>query len=254
VKALVFLLVLGNLLFYAFSAGYFGRPDNPDAGRVEQQVLPERMHIVSRGEAPATPVVRPEQVAPEIAPAVEKPAPEKVEVDKPVAPEPPPAPAPEAKVEKLPPVCLVWRPLPAADADRLGALLAKRFSEFKLSRKQSASESSNGWWVSVPPQPSKADADKKAGELRDLGVTDFFVVQDGPSRFAISLGVFSSEKGAQDKLAELKAKGVRSALVAPRPGKENLVTVQARGPGAEKAAVLGAVGQILPKSEALACK
>ena len=54
-KVLVFLLVLANLLFYAFSAGYLGRPDNPDAGRVGQQILPERMRIVSRGEAPAEP-------------------------------------------------------------------------------------------------------------------------------------------------------------------------------------------------------
>ena len=54
-KLLVFLLVLGNLLFYAFTAGYFGRPDNPDAGRIEQQVAPDRLRIVSRGEAPAVP-------------------------------------------------------------------------------------------------------------------------------------------------------------------------------------------------------
>ena len=63
-KALVFLLVLANLLFYAFGAGYFGRPDNPDAGRVEQQVAPERMRIVSRGEAPGAPPVKSEQAAP----------------------------------------------------------------------------------------------------------------------------------------------------------------------------------------------
>ena len=42
-KVLVFLLVLGNLLFYAFSAGYLGHPDNPDAARVDQQITPERL-------------------------------------------------------------------------------------------------------------------------------------------------------------------------------------------------------------------
>ena len=132
-KALVFLLVLANLLFYAFGAGYFGRPDNPDAGRVEQQVAPERMRIVSRGEAPGAPPVKPEQAAPNGAPATETPAPGSAEGDKPVATEK----ASEAKVgsaqvagvaegaEKQP-VCLTWRPLPLADADRLSALLAKR--------------------------------------------------------------------------------------------------------------------------------
>ena len=136
-KALVFLLVLGNLLFYAFSAGYFGRPDNPDAGRVEQQILPERMRIVSRGEAPVTTVARTEQVAPEVAPAEDKPAPEKAAADKPAAPEP----VPEAKVEKVDkaPACLTWRPLPLADADRLTSLLTKRFGDYKVTRKLVAS-------------------------------------------------------------------------------------------------------------------
>ncbi|NTV69062.1 MAG: hypothetical protein HGA71_02840 [Azonexaceae bacterium] len=252
-KALVFLLVLANLLFYAFSAGYFGRPDNPDAGRVEAQILPERMRIVSRGEAPATSTpVKPEPVVTESKPA-EEPAPAPTSsADKPAVTEQ------EAKVEKVDkiekaPVCLSWRPLPAADADRLSTLLAKRFVDYKVTRKQVASEG-NGWWVFIPPLPGKADAERKSTELRELGVTEFFVVQDVQNRFAISLGVFSSEKGGQDRLAELKAKGVRSAQVAPRPGKDSLVTVQARGPADEKAALLGAVGLALPKSEALICK
>lgn len=250
-KALVFLLVLANLLFYALSAGYFGRPDNPDAGRVEQQIVPERMRIVSRGEAPATKVARTELIAPEIAPAEVKLAPGKAEADKAAQP----VPGAEAKAEKVEkaPVCLSWRPLPVADADRLTALLAKRFGDYKVTRKMSASEG-NGWWVFIPPLPGKAEADKKSEELRELGVKEFYVVQDTQNRFAISLGVFSTEKGGQDWLAELKAKGVRSAQVAPRPGKESMVTVQARGPAVDKVTLLGAVGQALPKSEALACK
>lgn len=245
-KVLVFLLVVANLLFYAFAAGYFGQPDNPDAGRVEQQVAPERMRIVSRGEAPAIPAAKVEPVAPENTPAEQAPAPEKAEAARPVEPDP------VAKVDRTP-VCLSWRPLPVADADRVTSLLAKRFREYKVTRKLVASEG-NGWWVFIPPLPGKAEAEKKSGELRELGVTDFFVVQDAQNRFAVSLGVFSSEKGGQDRLAELKAKGVRSAQVAPRPGKDSLVSLQVRGPASEKAMLLGAVGQILPKAEGLACK
>ncbi len=252
-KALVFLLVLANLLFYAFSAGYFGRPDNPDAGRVEQQVEPERMRIVSRGEAPGVPLVKPEPVAP----TTETPAPGSAEGGSPATTEP----APESRVEKAgvaevadkPPVCLTWRPLPLAEADRLAALLAKRFAAYKVTRKVAASEGS-GWWVFIPPLASKGDAEKKSIELRELGVTEFFIVQDELNRHAISLGVFSSEKGGQDKLAELKAKGVRSAQVAPRPGKDSLVTLQARGPVGDKVELIGAVGRLLPKADTLACK
>ena len=51
-RALVFLLVLGNLLFLAFAGGYFGAPDNPDAGRVGQQLVPERVRVVGYDQTP----------------------------------------------------------------------------------------------------------------------------------------------------------------------------------------------------------
>lgn len=260
-KVLVFLLVFANLLFYAFGAGYFGHSENPDAGRVEQQVAPDLMRIVSRGEAPLPPS-KPEPVAAEpVKPQAEAEAP-KQEASKQDGPKSEASvPAKElveapAKKEEKPepaPVCLVWRQLSVADADRLAALMGKRFKDLKVTRKTLAGEG-NGWWTFVPPLSSKADADKKAAELQELGVKDFFVVQDGPNRFAISLGVFSTEKGSQDRLAELKAKGVRSATAAARPGKDNVVTLQAKGRGAEKSAVLAAVGDALPKADAQSCK
>ena len=233
-KTLVFLLVLGNLLFYAFSAGYFGRPDNPDAVRLDKQVLPERMRIVSRGEAPAGPVKASEPVV------VEAKAEEAAKVEVVAKPE-----------EKS--VCLLWEHLPVAEADQLATVLAGRFAEFKLTRQLVAAEGS-GWWVFVPPLPSKAAAEKKAGELRQFGITDYFIVPDGFSRYAISLGVFSSEKGGQDRLAELKDKGIRSARLAPRPGKDSTVSLQATGPATAKPALLEAVGKLLPKAEAQGCK
>lgn len=248
-KVLVFLLVLGNLLFYAFTAGYFGRPDNPDAGRVDQQITPERLRVVSRGEAPSS-AAKPE------------PAPETVAAK----PETTPAPAPEESVAKAEPVkdavadkpdttpiCLAWRQLTVAEADKVAALMGKRFADYKLNRKIVAGESS-GWWVYIPSLPGKAEADKKAGELRDLGITDFFIVQEGASRHAISLGIFSSEKGGNDRLAELKAKGVRSAVIGPRPSKDTFVSLQLKGPGDKKAAVIAAVADAIQKNEALACK
>jgi hypothetical protein len=245
VKFIVFLLVLANLLFYAFSAGYLGRPDNPDAGRTAQQILPERMRIVSRGEAPAAPVKAdiPKPVVVEAVPqegAAES-------AKEAAAPEPAPKPAEIAQL------CLAWEHLSAPDADRLAAVLAGKYPGFKISRRVIAAEG-NGWWVFIPPLAGKADADKKAGELKLLEISDFFVVQDGPSRFAISLGVFSSEKGAQDRLADLKAKGVRSARVGPRPGKDSTVRIQAQGPQTSREGLLAAVGKILPKTEAQDCK
>lgn len=80
------------------------------------------------------------------------------------------------------------------------------------------------------------------------------VQESGSNQYAISLGVFSSEKGGQDRLAELKAKGVRSARVMPRPGKEGQFQVVVRGPLANKAEVQEFAGGVVAKSPAQNCK
>lgn len=252
-KALVFLLVLANLLFFAFSEGYFGRAENPDAGRVERQVLPERMRIVSRGEVPAAPV---KVVAPEAEPVVPEAVTEAAKAE-PVKTEPaqeePAKVEPVSKAKELPPLCLAWEHLSITEADQVSTLLSKRFTELKVTRPAVGGES-NGWWVFVAPLPSKAEAEKKAAELRRFGVTDYFIIPDGPNRFAISLGVFSSEKGGQEKLTEVKELGVRSARLMPRPGKDGTVNLQVSGPATAKQALLAAVGKVLPKSTPQSCK
>jgi hypothetical protein len=235
VKTLVFILVLGNLLFYAFSAGYLGHPENPDAGRVDQQVAPERMHLVSRGEPP---LVKAVEVPPLPPPAVEPEAP------------PAPVPAPVAVTS----VCLRWSQLGTDEARQLSAKLGEKFAAYKLVKHTVAGEG-NGWWVYIPPLANKAEAEKKAGELRQLGISDYFIIpEDGPNRYAISLGVFSSEKGGQERLTELKDKGVKSARFSARPGKESFVTLEARGPQSDKAALLKLAKATLPKVVTQDCK
>ena len=226
-KALVFLLVLVNLLFYAFSGSHFGQSGNPDAGRSEQQLAAERVRIVARGDQPP----------PKVSNGGNKPA---AETASPRSAEP----------EEM---CLVWERLQAADADQLASTLAEKLVGVRVERRAVASEGS-GWWVFVPPQASKADADKKASELKELGIKDFFIIQEGPNRFAISLGVLSTEKGGQELLAELKAKGVKSAKAGPRPGKELHFSVQARGPLARQADVQDLAAGIVPKLSPQACK
>lgn len=234
-RILVFLLVLVNLLFYAFSQGYFGQAENPDAQRVLQQISPERVKIVARGEPPAAVPVPKEEPPPTPEP--------------PVMAEPFPVPTPEPP--KL--ACTRWEDLLLVNADRLTAMLADKFPAFKLSRRFEAGEGS-GWWVYIPPLLGKSAADKKAGELRALGITDYFVVQEaGPRQFAISLGIFSSEKGAQERFAQLKEVGVRSARLSQRTSKESRVTVDARGPLDDRAELRSAASSLLPSSKAQDC-
>ena len=219
-KILVFLLLFANLLFYAYGNGYLGKPEQPDAGRMDRQLRPDSIRIVSRGEEPPLPAPEedPEETPPQAASA--------------------PAPGTAALADPTR-ACLFWEQLPAAEADRLASLLGSRFSVFTVNRTDGGEN--GGWWIYIPPLANKAEADKKAGELRQLGITDYFVVQEGPNRFAISLGVFSGEKGGQDRLSELKNKGVRSARLMQRPGKDGTISLKAEGPAADRAALLGAV-------------
>src|SRR6185369_9059497 len=142
-----------------------------------------------------------------------------------------------------------WDRLSIGEADRLAAAMNGRLADFRLVRRAVNGEG-NAWWVYIPPLADKAEADKKAAELRGLGVTDFFPIQEGPNRLAISLGVFSAEKGAQERLIDLKARGVRSARLSVRPGKEGLLRVEASGPAAGKPALVAAIAKALPKVDA----
>lgn len=218
-RALVFVLVLANVLVWVWGAGYLGRPGSADAARVEQQVKPEAVRIVGHGPNPPAAVNG--QKA-----------------------------AKAAEPEEL---CLSWERLAPADADGLAAALAEKFAGVRAERRAVAFEGGD-WWVFVPPQAGKPEADRKAAELKQLNVGDFYVVPDGPNRHAISLGVFSAEKGAQDRLAELKAKGVKTARVQRRNGKESQAGLEVRGPWALKAAVEEAAAGILPGQAPQACR
>ncbi len=122
--------------------------------------------------------------------------------------------APAANREKPPlsAVCVEWGAFAAADAARAASALDK----LGLGNRLTQRDSSDSYWVHMPPMKSRADAEKKANEVRALGVTDFYVVLEaGPAQFALSLGVFKTEEAANIQLAQLRSKGVRSAIVAP---------------------------------------
>ena len=111
--------------------------------------------------------------------------------------------------------CLEWGSFTVADAPRAEQALEPLALGARLAQRRT--EEVAGWWVFLPPQGSRQGALKKALELRNLGIDDYFVVQDdGEHRWALSLGVFRSEEAAQARLAALRAAGVRSAQVGPR--------------------------------------
>jgi hypothetical protein len=109
--------------------------------------------------------------------------------------------------------------------------------------------------VYIPPQGSKEGADKKAGELKALGVTNYFIMSDSQTmKWAISLGVFKSENAAQNQLAQLMKQGVHSARVAPRMSGSKLLAFQFREVDPELKAKLEQIRAGFPNTETRSCK
>jgi len=191
VRMLFLLLLAASLGFFAWTH-FFAAPDpSIDSKPLVQQVQPEKLRIVRESELAKVPP-----------PAALKP--------KAAAPSPPTAPP-----EPAPLACLEWGSFSPADAVRA----AQRLEPLALGARlaQFRGEETAGWWVYIPPQANRAAAQKKAVELKKLGVDEYFVVQEeGRQRWALSLGVFRSEEAAKARLEALRVRGVKSALVGQR--------------------------------------
>jgi len=200
VRALFLLLVLANVAFFAWARFVAGGGSGADPAPLSRQIAPEKIRVVP-----------PEELA-------------RLSSSKP-APTPTPAPVSVAPAPKL--KCLEWGSFSPADAVRAGKALEPLALGERLAERRT--EETAGWWVYIPPPNGHArrGALRKAGELKKLGVQDFFVVQEeGANRWAISLGVFRSEEAAQSRLSALRGQGVRTARVGPRESHVQKVWLQ----------------------------
>ncbi len=216
-RLLFLLLLAANLGFFAWAR--FLAPPDPAVDRqpLSQQLEPHKLRIVSEREL-ATAAAEPKPAAP---------------------PEPKPAtPPPEpAKI-----ACLEWGSFNPAEATRA----AQRLEPLALGARlaQYRGEESANWWVHMPPQGSRAAALRKAAELKQLGIDDYFILQDpGPARWALSLGVFSTEEAAQAYLQALREKKVRTAIITRRETRVPKVWFQVREVDAPLNAKLQAMAQ-----------
>ena len=178
--------------------------------RVSSQVFPEKLRVLSVGtEPPSAPSAEASTPLPnESAPVAES------------APAAAPAVASEASAPAAPAViadngaasCVVFKNLTSTQAQ---ALAQRARGAANLTVREEAGPSS--FWVNIPPQGGKAGADRRAAELKTLGLDDFFIMQDaGENRYAISLGLFHAEGLAQRQLETLQKRGVKGATVSAR--------------------------------------
>lgn len=244
-RVIVIALVFANLLALTIWKGWIGGgayPGEPE--RLSNQLSPERMRLVAEVR-PAVPA--PVAVAP-AAPVLVTPAASDTPPQGETSPQPAaPAPVPETSA---PPGCVAFGGVSAAQLDEIKARSAGAGPGFKLTESRSGAVSS--WWVHVPSLGSKEAAERKAAEIRKLGVDDLFIVQDpGPAQFAISLGLYKNEVQANRLLESLREKGVRSAQVAGRGA--SVLRVELRGPSDSLATLASDLSERLRGANRLEC-
>ena len=188
------LLVLGNVAFFAWSRYIAPADASADPLPLERQIEPDKLKVIAPSELP--PVSARPASAPGTAPLALK--------------------------------CLEWGSFTLADAPQAEKALEPLALGARLAQRRT--EEAAGWWVFIAPQGSRPGALRKAGELKALAVDDYFIVQDeGPYRWALSLGVFRSEEAAQARLAALRSLGVRSAQIGARETTVPKVWLQVKG-------------------------
>jgi len=183
-RAAFLLLILANLLFFAWAQGYFGNAgEGREPQRLANQLAPEKLHIT---------------------------------VNQQLAPVPP-----------LQEACRLVSGLSQNEAQRLrteaklpGLRLAVRMSDHLPT-----------YWVLIPSLANRLAADKKLAELKQIGLSGFFVMlEEGSYKFAISLGQFDTEQAAVEFLQGLSKRGVKSAKLQVREKPVDKVQLEVRGP------------------------
>lgn len=120
-----------------------------------------------------------------------------------------------AKVAQLTLACAEWGPLSDTDRVRATKLLEPLLlGRTLLSRRVDVLAEH---WVYIPPKTSRAGADRALADLKKLNITGVnILLEPGEWNFAISLGVFRTKAEADERLAEIRTKGVKTATYRQR--------------------------------------
>jgi hypothetical protein len=221
------LLVLNGVLL-AYGQGYLGtfQGNEREPARIKNQLNTDKLILVAPAEA---------QAAANAAAAA--------------------AAAPVAAAAPELPACTEVGNFGGGEARRFEARLAALELGEHQSRQAVPSQEVTSHIVYVPPQGSKEGAERKAAELRNLGVSSYFIISDNsPMKWAISLGVFKTEAGAQTLLTALNRQGVHSARVAGRGPQGTRVAYQFRGIDAATRAQIIDIATTFPSQQVRACR
>ena len=196
-KLALLLLVLVNLLLFAWQQGAFGRfgEAGREPERVARQIEPERFRVLTEAEVRELRERATQGSAP-------------LDLDSAQA-------------------CVEFGDFAAADAARAEKMLGALSPGVKVEPRPVEAA---GWYmVYLPPHKTSADAERRAEELRKLGVKDLLVMsENAPLKFAISLGSFRDPEAAKSHLAALEKLGVKGVRMSDRSSTVVLTRFQLR--------------------------
>jgi hypothetical protein len=233
-------LLLLNAALFAYAQGFLGngKGTEEERARIKPQLEAARLTVLTNAQAEAA----------KATPAASSATAAAVEASSPAAPA-------AAAAAANPLACIDVGTFSAGEARRFESRLAKLDLGERQSRQAVQAQDVTSYLVNIPPQGSKEAADRKAGELRSLGLTNFFVMSgDSPMKYAISLGVFKTESGAQALLAQLNKQGVHTARITPRGPQATRYSYRFRDIEADTRERIVAVADAVSSAETSACR
>jgi hypothetical protein len=218
VRLLFFALALANLAFFAWWR--YGSPaDAADPAPLMRQIAPEKLKVLRPAELPPPKAAKSEKLGPSSASTGR---------------------------------CIEWGGFTLADVARAESALEPLALGPRLTQRRTWEPTS--WWVFIPSQGSRQNALKKVAEIKELGVRDYFVVQEeGEHRWAVSLGIYRSEDAAQVRLSRLRNQGLTDARVAARDNVVAKVWLQVSSIDASLQARLNVLARQIEGSELKDC-
>lgn len=257
-RGLLALLVVANLFAYALFQGWLSpwiRGDR-EPQRLAEQRNPDRLRVVPLERlgppqptrsptAPNDASSRPVPASPSTPPAPSNAAPGPASSFAPAAPS---APAlaeatPAAGASRAAGACVAFAALDEPRASRLAEALESAGARVQSTRVEQAAS----YLVYVPAPATPADAQRRMAALRRAGQADVYVMQEGPQRLGIAVGLFRSEETARALVARLDSAGETGLRIAPRGAVTPRVRLQARWPDAAGA---GSVATIASRFDA----
>ena len=223
-KLIFWLLLLANAALFAMQKGYLGAfySDGREPARIGKQLQADKIKLVASDAAPAA--------ASASAPAASAPA----------------------AADLAPVACTEIGNFSASEARRFSSQLAERTPNLKFVRREIQEVASH--MVYLPSLGSKEAADKKADEVRRLGINDFFVIQDSSAlRYGISLGIFKTDEAAQKQVASLAKRGLSGAKAGTRSVSSSKVAFQLRDMGGDARLAFDKIKTDFPTQEVRSC-